>query len=93
MTFKSTAKALLKGLANHFNIFATDLPSGNVRKEMEEEGWKFGLTYHPYRRATVPPVEWAITPEGRPALGPKAAPEDTQRLKDTITLKKGQLQP
>lgn len=90
MTFKTTVKSALSALANHFNVFATDLPSGQVREEMEKEGWKFGLLRHPYRASLT--QEFAITPEGRPALGMKASDEDRQRLKNTINLKKGQLE-
>lgn len=89
MTFKTTVKSALSALANHFNVFATDLPSGQIRRDMEEEGWKFGLLRHPYRVSLT--TEFAITPEGRPALGVQASDEDRQRLKDTISLKKGQL--
>lgn len=87
MTLKNTVKSALNALANHFNVFATDLPSGQIRRDMEAEGWKFGLLHHPYRASLS--AEFATTPEGHPALGTQASDEDRQRLKDTIALKKG----
>jgi hypothetical protein len=90
-TVKSALKTSLRALVNHFNIFATDLPSGQIRREMEADGWEFGRLRHPFRATAS--VEYATTPEGRPALGLKASPQDRALLKNTILLKKGQLAP
>lgn len=89
MMLATKLKSALNALTQHFNIFATNLPSGEIRAEMEKEGWEFSLIYHPYRASIS--MEFAITPEGRPALGMHASNEDRQRLKDTISTKKGLL--
>lgn len=89
MTFKTTMKSALNALANHFNVFATDLPSGQIRRDMEAEGWKFGLLRHPYRASLT--TEFAITPQGRPAIGVEASEQDRELLQNTINLKKRQL--
>jgi hypothetical protein len=89
MSFKSTVTKIREGLADFFNAAAMVLPENAVQTEMKKEGWAFGTVYSPMPRCS--PIDWAMTPEGRGALGIGAAKADRQRFIETVAQKRQQL--
>ncbi len=89
MSLKETLKKIGGSLSSFFNKLSDSTPEGVVQDEMRKEGWTFGVENIPIPQSL--PVDWAKTPEGRPAFGLSATDEDRQRYRDTVTRTRRQL--
>ena len=90
MSFTSKLGKVLDRLYELFNDESL-LPEQGIQQEMKKEGWHFDsfCIVAPY--AFAPIIQIVNTPEGRPAIGSHATPEDHKRYLDTVAEKRRQL--
>lgn len=89
MSFKNTLTKIRDGIVDLFNASSMVLPEDAVRAEMKKEGWAFGTIDSPMLRCS--PIDWALTPEGLPAIGIGATKTDRARFIETVAQKRQQL--